>query len=276
MMLGNTAASTLTFHQWRHAQVRLSRLECDLLLAHVMQMSRPQILARPEQTLDERQLSHLQRLSQQLVEGTPLAYILGEKEFFGLSMTVNPAVLVPRPETELLVEVALQLLRPGDRVLDAGTGSGAIAVALANSQPQLHVDASDRSASALEVGQANAQRHNVAINFIQSDWFTGLTGSRWDMIVSNPPYIAANDPHLAALHAEPAGALVADDNGFADLFELIAGAPAFLNSGGWLLLEHGYNQAAQVRTALLERGFTDVCSFTDLGNIERVSQGRFV
>ena len=276
MMLGDATAATPTFHQWRNTQVSLSRLECDLLLAHVMQMSRSQILARPEQTLDERQLSRLQRLSQQLVEGTPLAYILGEREFYGLSMLVNPAVLVPRPETELLVDVALQRLRPGDRVLDAGTGSGAIAVALANSQPRVDVDASDLSDSALKVGKANARRHNVAVNFLQSDWFENLTGSCWDIIVSNPPYIAASDPHLAALHAEPAEALIADDDGFADLSELIANSPACLNTGGWLMLEHGYNQAVPVREAMLARGFTDVCSFTDLGNIERVSQGRFV
>jgi release factor glutamine methyltransferase len=265
----------MSFSQWRNSQQKLSRLECDLLIAHVTQMSRAQILARPEQSLSRDQLLQLDSFSTALESDTPLAYVLGEKEFFGLLLQVNAAVLVPRPETELLVELALQRLEPGHSVLDAGTGSGAIAIALAHSCQELTVVACDNSEDALGVAAENARRHKTQIDFYRSDWFEQLPSTRWDVVVSNPPYIAANDPHLVSLKAEPSSALIADDDGMADLNTLIEQSPNFLNAGGWLMVEHGYDQAESVRAAMIKRGFREVHSATDLGGIERVTQGRY-
>ena len=275
MILERARVSTMSFSQWRNSQQKLSRLECDLLIAHVTQMSRAQILARPEQSLSRDQLLQLDSFSTALESDTPLAYVLGEKEFFGLLLQVNAAVLVPRPETELLVELALQRLEPGHSVLDAGTGSGAIAIALAHSCQELTVVACDNSEDALGVAAENARRHKTQIDFYRSDWFEQLPSTRWDVVVSNPPYIAANDPHLVSLKAEPSSALIADDDGMADLNTLIEQSPNFLNAGGWLMVEHGYDQAESVRAAMIKRGFREVRSATDLGGIERVTQGRY-
>lgn len=275
MILERARVSTMSFSQWRNSQQKLSRLECDLLIAHVTQMSRAQILARPEQSLSRDQLLQLDSFSTALESDTPLAYVLGEKEFFGLLLQVNTAVLVPRPETELLVELALQRLEPGHSVLDAGTGSGAIAIALAHSCQELTVVACDNSEDALGVAAENARRHKTQIDFYRSDWFEQLPSTRWDVVVSNPPYIAANDPHLVSLKAEPSSALIADDDGMADLNTLIEQSPNFLNAGGWLMVEHGYDQAESVRAAMIKRGFREVHSATDLGGIERVTQGRY-
>lgn len=275
MILERARVSTMSFSQWRNSQQKLSRLECDLLIAHVTQMSRAQILARPEQSLSRDQLLQLDSFSTALESDTPLAYVLGEKEFFGLLLQVNAAVLVPRPETELLVELALQRLEPGHSVLDAGTGSGAIAIALAHSCQELTVVACDNSEDALGVAAENARRHKTQIDFYRSDWFEQLPSTRWDVVVSNPPYIAANDPHLVSLKAEPSSALIADDDGMADLNTLIEQSPNFLNAGGWLMVEHGYDQAESVRAAMIKRGFREVHSATDLGGIERVTQGRY-
>jgi release factor glutamine methyltransferase len=275
MILERARVSTMSFSQWRNSQQKLSRLECDLLIAHVTQMSRAQILARPEQSLSRDQLLQLDSFSTALESDTPLAYVLGEKEFFGLLLQVNAAVLVPRPETELLVELALQRLEPGHSVLDAGTGSGAIAIALAHSCQELTVVACDNSEDALGVAAENARRHKTQIDFYRSDWFEQLPSTRWDVVVSNPPYIAANDPHLVSLKAEPSSALIADDDGMADLNTLIEQSPNFLNAGGWLMVEHGYDQAESVRAAMIKRGFKEVHSATDLGGIERVTQGRY-
>ena len=275
MILERARVSTMSFSQWRNSQQKLSRLECDLLIAHVTQMSRAQILARPEQSLSRDQLLQLDSFSTALESDTPLAYVLGEKEFFGLLLQVNAAVLVPRPETELLVELALQRLEPGHSVLDAGTGSGAIAIALAHSCQELTVVACDNSEDALSVAAENARRHKTQIDFYRSDWFEQLPTTRWDVVVSNPPYIAANDPHLVSLKAEPSSALIAHDDGMADLNTLIEQSPNFLNAGGWLMVEHGYDQAESVRAAMIKRGFREVHSATDLGGIERVTQGRY-
>ena len=264
-----------TFDEWRRGKAGLTRLECDLLLSHVTHMSRSQIVARANRRLNCAQLSQLETLGRALSEGTPLAYLLGEKEFFGLSFDVNPAVLVPRPETELLVELAIERIEPGTQLLDAGTGSGAIAVAIARAQPNIQIDACDTSTSALNVARANAQKHRVQINFYESNWFAHFHDHKWHMIVSNPPYIAAEDPHLAALAAEPQLALVAANKGLAALTQLIEQSPNFLNQPGWLLLEHGYDQAASVRRLMTHRGFVEVKSMTDLGGIERVTMGQW-
>ena len=270
----NTTA-TPSFDEWRRSKKALTRLECDLLLGLVTNLSRTQIVINADQLLDCAQLQHLQTLEHAISQGTPIAYLLGEKEFFGLNFHVNSAVLVPRPETELLVELALERITTGDKLLDAGTGSGAIAVAIAAKRPDVDIDASDNSALALEVARGNADKHGARVSFHQSDWFAALQGRRWHLIVSNPPYIAADDPHLAGLSAEPESALVAADQGIAALAHIIDQSPNFLYEKGWLLLEHGYDQAESVRGLMADRGFTGIKSVVDLGNIERVTMGQW-
>ncbi|MAD06831.1 MAG: protein-(glutamine-N5) methyltransferase, release factor-specific [Gammaproteobacteria bacterium] len=271
---GNTTAAP-SFDEWRRSKKALTRLECDLLLGLVTNLSRTQIVINADQPLDCAQLQRLQTLEHMISQGTPMAYLLGKKEFFGLDFNVNPAVLVPRPETELLVELALERIITGDKLLDAGTGSGAIAVAIAHNQPDVGIDASDNSALALEVARGNAHKYGAQVTFHQSDWFAALQGRRWHLIVSNPPYIAADDPHLAELSAEPESALVAANRGLAALAHIIDQSPNFLYEKGWLLLEHGYDQAESVRRLMADRGFTGVKSVVDLGNIERVTLGQW-
>ncbi len=216
---------------------------------------------------------------QRRVAGEPIAYIVGEREFYGLSFEVTPDVLIPRPETELLVELALQYMPADARVLDLGTGSGAIAIALAHAQPDAIVTALDASPAALAVARGNAQRHSVAVELLHSDWFAALAVPRdmrqFDVIVSNPPYIVAGDPHLTQgdLRFEPADALTDHADGLSALRTIVSGAMSHLVAGGWLFVEHGYDQAAAVRTLLAEQGFVDGQSWKDLAGIERVSGG---
>jgi release factor glutamine methyltransferase len=214
--------------------------------------------------------------------GEPLAYLIGHQAFFGLDLQVDARVLVPRPDTETLVDSALELLQlkaandKPPRALDLGTGSGAIALALKATLPQLDMHAVDLSADALAVARANAQRLHLPITFNQGAWFDALqdTKLRFDCIVSNPPYIAAHDPHLAALSHEPALALTSGADGLDDIRHLIAHASKWLTVDGWLLLEHGYDQAAAVRELLTQAGFTRVQSRRDLAGIERCSGGQ--
>ena len=210
--------------------------------------------------------------------GEPIAYLLGEREFYGLTFKVSPATLIPRPETELLVELALQRIPQlgARRVLDLGTGSGAIALSIAHARPNAEVVAVDASAAALEVAQFNTQQLALGnVRLLQSDWYAALHGERFDMIVSNPPYIAAGDAHLAQgdVRFEPSSALVSGTDGLDDIRRICAQAKAHLKSKGWLLFEHGYDQAAPVRALLRQAGFAEVFSARDLAGIERVSGG---
>ena len=209
--------------------------------------------------------------------GEPLAYITGHREFFGLDLRVDPRVLVPRPDTETLVEWALEVIRnrPAPSVIDLGTGSGAIALALKRRRPDAQVIATDSSASALEVAAANARDHDMDMAFRRAWWLVGIDQS-FDLIVSNPPYIATQDEHLAALAHEPQGALVAGPDGLDDVRAIIGQAPARLMAGGWLLLEHGYDQADAVRALLAGAGFQEVGSRSDLAGIPRCSGGQWL
>jgi len=253
-----------------------ARSETQTLLQHALNVNRAYLLAHPEQELDAAQTAAYRALLQRRLAGEPIAYILGEREFFGLKFKVSLATLIPRPETELLVYLALRHLPQGGRVLDLGSGSGAIALSIVHARPDAEVTVVDASIEALAVARENARRLNIVnTRFVQSDWFARLAGERFDLIVANPPYIADGDAHLAQgdLRYEPRSALASGADGLDDLRRIIGGANAHLTTGGWLLLEHGYDQAAAVRDLLLSAGLDGVFSATDLAGIERVSGG---
>lgn len=258
----------------RQAQIQgLTRLDAQLL--HLWALGRPLhdrawLLAHDQDVLDAPVLAALDGLLQRRLHGEPMAYITGTREFFGLPLQVDARVLDPRPDTETLVDWALECL-PVDsprQVLDLGTGSGAIALALQHRRPKALVSAVDASPDALAVAQANAQRLQLPVRFIQSHWLDQVAG-RFDLIVSNPPYIRADDPHLAALSHEPARALIGGSDGLQDIRTIIAQAPAHLPSGGWLLLEHGWDQAEAVRALFTQAGWLQVQSRHDLAGLDR-------
>ena len=256
-----------------------ARLEVQYLLQHALRKPRAWLLARPEQPLTEAQFADYQKLLQRRLQGEPVAYIIGEREFFGLKFRVTPDVLIPRPETELLVELALRHipLQQPKRVLDLGAGSGAIALTIAHERPLAEVTAVDASAAALEVARENARLLDIGnVHFLCEDWFGGLVGQRFDLIVSNPPYVETGDPHLQQgdLPFEPLSALASGTDGLDDIRHIVSRAPSYLHAGGWLLLEHGYDQAAAVRELLQRSGLGEVFSLPDLSGIERVSGGR--
>jgi len=255
-----------------------ARIEVQCLLQDVLKVNRAYLLSHPEQPLDTDQYARYTKLFERRLGGEPIAYLLGEREFYGLIFKVSPATLIPRPETELLVELALQRIpEQGEcRVLDLGTGSGAIALSLAHARPNSAVMAVDASAAALEVAALNAQQLGIQnVRLLRSDWFSELQGEQFDMIVSNPPYIAADDAHLAQgdVRFEPRAALVSGADGLDDIGRIAAHAKGFLHTDGWLLLEHGYDQAARVCAILRQAGFAGVFSARDLSGIERVSGG---
>lgn len=259
------------------AALPLNALENRILLCHATGLTRVQLITRAEQPLGAHEAARLDALVARRLAGEPIAYIVGRREFFGLDFEVSDAVLIPRPDTELIVELALERLPPQGRLLDMGTGSGAIAVSIAHNRPDASVTALDVSAAALAVAQRNAANNQARVRFLQSDWFGALAaGERFELIVSNPPYIAAGDAHLSQgdLRFEPSGALTDHADGLSALRTIVAGSPAHLTAGGWLLMEHGYDQAASVRALLADGGYREVQSWRDLGGIERVSGGR--
>ena len=256
----------------------LPQLEARMLLGRVLGQSRAWLIAHAPEAIGADAEISFNHLAERRRRGEPVAYILGEREFYGLDLQVAPAVLIPRPETELLVERALELIpeNQAGRILDLGTGSGAVAVALASKRPQAQVTALDVDAAALGIARQNARRHRVSVIFHCSDWFGALQGERFDLIASNPPYVAAGDPHLAAgdLRFEPRHALAGGADGLECIRVIVAAAAAHLRPGGWLLFEHGYDQAEACRALLRERGYAEVQSWPDLAGIPRVSAGR--
>lgn len=256
------------------------KLDIELLLQYTLGVNQAKLYTYPERVLTQDEQTVFAKYLRRRQAAEPIAYIIGEKEFFSLSLKVTPDVLVPRPETELLVELALQLL-PQDkknRVIDLGTGSGAIALALAHSRPNWEIYASDKSSSALSIAKENAERLQLChVQFIQSDWYATLPRQQFDLIVSNPPYVDAMDAHLHSdgLLFEPQTALVADDEGFADLFVIAEQAGGFLNKGGWLLLEHGNQQGERLANYLREKGFSDVSARLDLAGQVRATLARY-
>ena len=256
-----------------------ARIEVQSLLQKVTQRPRAWLLAHAAESLPAAQQAEYVILLQRRLQGEPVAYILGEREFFGLMFQVTPVTLIPRPETELLVELTLQripVVQPM-RVLDLGTGSGAVALAIAHARPAAQVLACDASAAALAVAQRNAQRLGISnAAFLHSDWFAALDAQHFDLIVSNPPYVAAGDAHLQQgdLRFEPVCALVSGADGLHDIHHIVSHAHAHLEPGGWLLLEHGYNQAEPVREWLRAEGYRAVFTARDLAGVERVSGAR--
>jgi release factor glutamine methyltransferase len=258
------------------AALPLDPLENRILLCHALGLTRVGLITQSHRVLTSAEAATLDALVARRQAGEPIAYIVGKREFFGLDFRVTDAVLIPRPDTELLVELALERLPHKASALDMGTGSGAIAVAIAHTRPDAQVSALDASAAALDVARANAEANGAAVRFLHSDWYCALGDERFGLIVSNPPYIAAGDVHLAQgdLRFEPVAALTDHADGLADLRKIIEGAAAHLAPGAWLLLEHGYDQAAQVRALLAAGGYAQVQSWRDLSGIERVSGGR--
>lgn len=246
-----------------------------ILLAHALGLSRVQLITRTEHRCTPQEAQRLSALIQRRLAGEPIAYLVGQREFHGLNFEVTPDVLIPRPETELLVELALERLAPNGTILDLGTGSGAIAVAIAHARPDAHVTALDASPGALGVAQRNVERHGVRVRLLQSDWYGAVDGDRFDLIVANPPYIRQGDEHLTQgdLRFEPISALTDHADGLTALITIIEGANRHLTERGWLLMEHGHDQAEAVRERLEWRGFEEVQSWRDLAGIERVSGG---
>ncbi|MBA4262697.1 MAG: peptide chain release factor N(5)-glutamine methyltransferase [Comamonadaceae bacterium] len=258
----------------------LERLDAQMLLLHALGRpphDRAWLIAHDSDPLPTETATRWHSLVERRRGGEPVAYLLGEKEFGGLTLQVDARVLVPRPDTELLVEWALQALpAPGlttPRLLDLGTGSGALALAIATRRPDADITATDASTDALTVAQANALRLKLPVRFAHGAWLAAVPGERFDLIASNPPYIAEGDPHLAALAHEPISALTAGTDGLDDIRAIVAQAPAALHRGGWLLLEHGHDQAGTVRALLGAQGFETVSSRNDLAGIARCSGG---
>jgi release factor glutamine methyltransferase len=252
--------------------------ERALLLRHVLSVSPAQLAAHPEAELGSEQFERYRRLLDRRTAGEPIAYLVGSREFYSLDFKVSPAVLIPRPETELLVDFALERIDAPERcaVLDLGTGSGCVAIAIARHRPRAHIVGCDASAQALAIARENAASlAAVNVELLQSDWYAGLGARKFEIVVANPPYVAETDPHLTEgdLPFEPAAALLGGADGLACIRQIVAGARAHLHTQGWLAFEHGYGQAGACRELLAAAGLSQVFSRSDLAGIERVSGG---
>lgn len=254
------------------------KFEAESLLAFVLQCNRSRIIAFPEKTLQPHEYQRYLDLISQRQLGVPYAYLVGEKEFYDLTLKVSPATLIPRADTELLVDTVLSKMAPQTQysVIDMGTGSGAIALTIKKHRPLANVTAVDQSLDALLVAKDNAESLHLDVNFIQSDWFNSVPESEFDFIVSNPPYIEHNDAHLTGdgVRYEPITALVADDDGYSDLFQLIDQSFGLLKQEGWLMMEHGFEQGAQLCAQFEKKGYRNVETLKDLGGNDRVTIGQ--
>jgi len=258
------------------------RIDAEILLQHVINQPLSWLIAFGDRIASTEHTRAYYQLVEKRQQGQPIAYLIGERDFWSLVLSVNEHVLIPRPDTETLVEAALERIDSSNqnlKLLDLGTGSGAIALSLAKEQPTANVVALDQSPDALKVATHNAQHNQINnVQFMQSDWFSALDDrQKFDLIASNPPYIEPNDPHLAQgdLRFEPASALVAQENGLSDLRIIINQAPEYLNANGWLIVEHGYNQADDMKQLFNERGFTNVSTVYDLNQLPRCTLGQY-
>ena len=252
------------------------KLDAEILLAHCLGKPRSYLYSWPEKHLQPEEWHHFQTLVEKRIEPTPIAYLLGEREFYSLSLKTSPATLIPRPETELLVEAAIEICRNESftNLLELGTGTGAIAIALKLDRPEMNIVATDISTDCLDIARQNANAHAVTIDWVESDWFSQIKATRkFDIIVSNPPYIPAAHPCLKKgdLRAEPLSALSPGETGLEALQNIIAGAPAYLKQGGRLLLEHGFEQQKEVADLMQTGGFSDIVCKLDLNHLPRVS-----
>lgn len=254
-------------------------LDAEILLCDVLDKSRTWLRTWPDKEINSEQQAAFNQYRERRLGGEPVAYIIGEQEFWSLPLKVTPATLIPRPETELLVELALELIvDPAAEILDLGTGSGAIAIALASEKPGWGISALDYKDDALSVAIENAQRNQVTINFYTSNWFAGLPNDAlFDALISNPPYIETGNVHLSEgdVRFEPISALVAENNGYADIEYIAAHGIKHLKSCGWLMVEHGFEQGARVRDIFMGLGYQSVATYKDLAGLERVTVGRF-
>lgn len=254
------------------------KFEAESLLSFVLQCNRSHIIAFPEKTIDEALYNKYIELIQARSLGQPYAYLTGEKEFYDLTLKVTPATLIPRADTELLVETALSKMNTTEtyNVIDMGTGSGAIALTIKKHRPNANVYAVDQSLEALLVAKENGLNLNLNVEFIQSDWFSNVDGQKFDLIVSNPPYIEKQDEHLVGdgVKYEPITALVAEDEGYSDLYHLIEKSLPLLKNGGWLMMEHGFEQGQKLREAYSSFGYSDVETLKDLGSNDRITIGK--
>lgn len=264
----------------RQASERISRHEAEPLLLHVLGRDRAWLFMHGQEPIAGEVADRFGTLVARREAGEPVAYLIGKRGFWTLDLQVTPATLIPRPETELLVELALERIPSGQpvNIADLGTGSGAIALAIASERPQASVVATDLSAAALEVARGNATANGVEnVEFRQGDWFAPLMGERFWLIASNPPYIAESDAHLGQgdLRFEPPGALSSGDDGLDAIREIVTSAPRYLLADGWLLLEHGWDQGEAVRALLTQAGFEETATIQDLEQRDRVSLGRW-
>jgi len=255
------------------ASATIERVDIELLLAKALNQPRVYLYTHPEQSLASTELELFNKLLRRREQGEPVVYILGETEFYSLKFYISPGVLIPRPETELLVELVLEKFKLQKlSVLELGTGSGVIAVTLAKNRPDWTITATDISETALEVARKNADFNGIHnINFIKSHWYENLDQTRVELIISNPPYIPEEDPHLRDLSFEPQLALVSGKEGMDDIRAIISGAKAYLKPDGWILLEHGYDQADQVQSCFLENHYTEVKTEKDLSGLSRMT-----
>ena len=267
----------------QEATASIGRVDAQAILTHVLGVDRAYLAAHPIQVLTETQDARIDAMVAQRTMGFPVAYVIGKREFYSREFEVNSDVLIPRPETETLVEHALPLLRHSREggspasALDLGTGSGIVAVTLACEMPKVSMAATDSSRAALAIARANAKAHKAEVEFLEGEWYAPVEGRRFDLIVSNPPYVAGGDPHLAQgdLRFEPRHALTdGSGDGLDSIRHIVAGARGHLNPGGAILIEHGYDQAQAVAALLGKAGFADLVAIKDLAGIPRVAGGR--
>ncbi len=264
-----------TIDNWVRQNGEPFRHELEILAREHCRMSKAEFIRKSDQIINSDLVSYLSDALANLKKGTPLAYLLGHKEFWSLDFQVNPNVLVPRPETELIIEKSIELANYGDNVLELGTGSGAIAIALAKERPDLTITATDISIEALKVADRNAKKHKCKITLEHADWFSSIAG-KWNLILSNPPYIAESDPHLAFLEMEPRAALVSGPTGFEALDTIIETAHDYLESKGHLVMEHGMGQARRLKKKLASRNFYAITSHKDLAKINRIVTAQWI
>lgn len=254
-----------------------AKLDAQMLICHACNIEQTKIITYPEQTLNEQQLELFTSALNRRKNGEPLAYITGRKEFWSLEFTVSERVLIPRPETELLIELTLNEVSntKAPRILDLGTGSGAISISVAKEREDAKIVATDISSQALEIAKKNAEKHNAEITFIKSSWYENLAEEIFDAIICNPPYIAKDDPDLDkhVYQHEPGKALISDKNGLKDLELVIAGAKEYLSSTGYLAVEHGFQQAKKVQQLFDQHGFMSIQTHKDLAGLDRATTG---